>query len=170
MRQQPLALNRVHHRDSNGASQRPTAKCGAMQTWLYAMRNLIGAQDRPQRKPGGQRLRNCDDIGLDAEMLIGEPAPSATEATLDLIGDQHRAGFPGQLARAGEKVSAQRADSALTLHWFQQNGADALIKLALKVSNAVVLDEAHARHQRAERLAVFPGRGCCQRAERPPMK
>ena len=98
-------------------------------------------------------------------MLICKPAPRTAQATLDFVGNQHRARLLRKLARTREEVGTERANAALALHRFQQNGADAFVEFVLEIREVVVLHETHAGHQRTKWLAIFFGCGGCQRAE-----
>ncbi len=71
---------------------------------IRRVHDLGAADDAGQRKAAGQDLGHRHQIGLDAEMLHGEPFAGAPEARLDFIGDQHDAMLVAELAQAHHAI------------------------------------------------------------------
>ncbi len=54
-------------------------------------RDALAEERRRDRHAGAERLANGHQIGLEAEHLRVERPPGASEAALDLVGDEERA-------------------------------------------------------------------------------
>ena len=65
---------------------------------------------RADREPAADALRDRDRVGRDAGVLEGEPLPRAPGAGLDLVDDQQRAVPLGELAR-GLQVALGQVDA-----------------------------------------------------------
>src|SRR5207302_10406009 len=89
--EQYLVLNDLEELEGHGTSQRAAAKRGAMNPGRDAQGNLLGGENGAERKTGGERLGNQDNVRLRGKFLIGEEAAGAAESALNLIGDQNSA-------------------------------------------------------------------------------
>ena len=110
----------------------------------------LRGEDRAQWQSRGDRLGHGDDVGRDPVLLVSEPLAGASQAALDFIEDQERAGFLREFARGLQKLRAYGIDSAFALNRLQANRADAAIELALQIFDIVKAYEAHARKQAAQ--------------------
>ncbi len=123
------------------------------------------SQHRPQRQAAGQRLGHRHHVRHDAVVLVGEPAPGAAHAALDLVDDQQRAVTCRQPARRLQELPRDGLDPAFALDRLDAHGARRRIELALEIPHVVRAHKAHARNQRLEGLAIFGGRRGGKRSE-----
>ncbi len=155
MREQTFLLDGVDDGDGHGAGQRSAAKGGAVHAGVNGARNFFGAEHGAKRNAAGKGLGQRGDVGLNAVVLIGAPLAGAAHAGLNFIDDQQRAGGAGQRARLGKELLRQRANAALALDGFDQNGADFVRKFGAQIGNIVEAHELDAGNDRPERLAIL---------------
>src|SRR6059058_290747 len=79
--------------------------------------NLLGGEYGAQRKAGGERLGNQDNIRSRSKLLIAEVAAGAAESALNLIGDQESAVLGGECASAIPESFADGIDPASEALW-----------------------------------------------------
>ena len=81
-----------------------------------------GYQDGTHREAVADALGAGDDVGLDAEPLVGEELSAAAVAALNLVADEQGAVCLAQLLQALCKLSCSHADAAHALDAFQNDG------------------------------------------------
>ena len=87
--EEALLLEHVEHGESRGLRDRVADVRPADRTGVRAVHDLGAPDDAREREARGDRLRNRDQVGLDAEVLHREHPPGAPEAGLHLVGDEH---------------------------------------------------------------------------------
>ncbi len=87
------------------ACQGAAAEGCPVQTGVECLRNRFGGKNRSQRQPGRERLGDGGDVGQNAIVLIGEHLPRAAKTALNLIENQHRAGFLRQRPRGLQELA-----------------------------------------------------------------
>ena len=78
----------------------------------------------PMGRPPASGLAIGDDVGQDAEVLVAEPLAGASEAALDLVGDEEGAGGVAEFAGGGEELLRDGVDAALALDGLDADAAD----------------------------------------------
>src|SRR5512146_2890554 len=126
--------------------------------------DFVRCEDSAQRQSTGERLRNGDDVGSDAVVLVSEVAPGAPAAALNLIENQQRTAVRSHFARGGEKFLRNRNDAAFALYSLQANRDDRIVELLLEVLDLVELHEGHTGQQRRIRIAILLLTGCRESA------
>jgi hypothetical protein len=100
----------------------------------------------------GQRLRDGNEIRLDAPVLEREQLPRSAEAGLHLVDAEERAEGPAQLLRAFE-VAGRRQVHSLSLHRLDEEERHVLVpQLALE---CLEVTERHLREPRQQRAEAF---------------
>src|SRR5260370_5281712 len=95
--------------EGNGASQRPAAKRGAMHSRRDARGDILRGENGAERKSGGERLGDQNNVRLRGKFLIGGGTAGAPESALNFIGDQESALLPCKRARLiHEKVGYRK--------------------------------------------------------------
>ena len=83
-----LLLDHVEHRERRGLRDGIADVRAADRGVAGRVHDLGGADHARERQPGGDRLRDGHQVGLDAVVLHREHAPGAPEAGLHLVGDE----------------------------------------------------------------------------------
>src|SRR5216684_5754358 len=94
--EQLFVLEGLEKLEGHGTSQRATAKRSAMHPGRDAGGDLFGGENSAERKSGGERLGDQNNVRLRGKFLIGKEATGAAEAALNLIGDQKSAVLRGE--------------------------------------------------------------------------
>src|SRR5947209_7248926 len=77
--------------------------------------------DRAERKPAAERLREKKDVGLHFHLLRREPRAGASEAGLDLVDDEQRADARRDLADVPHERRGSGDVAALTQHGLDED-------------------------------------------------
>ena len=86
-------------------------------------RDTLAEECRRDRHASAERLANGHQIGFEAKYSRVEGPPGASEAALDLVGDEERACARARLFdRVGHRL-AEGPDPALTLQRLEDDGA-----------------------------------------------
>src|SRR5258708_1849931 len=85
--------------------------------------STLREQRRAKRQSGGQRFCEGNHVRADAGPLIREMAARASQAALDLIGDQQRVRAGRQFPSQPEKAIFERNDAALSQYRFQHDSS-----------------------------------------------
>src|SRR6266480_1092816 len=142
--EQLLVLDDVEELEGNPTGQRAAAKRGPVNPRRDARGNLLGGEYGAQRKAGGERLGNQDNIRSRSKLLIAEVAAGAAESALNLIGDQESAVLGGEGASAIPESFADGIDPAFALDRFQKDAAHGLVELRLEIGHIVETHELRA--------------------------
>src|SRR5437762_3337966 len=108
-----------------------------MQSRLHRACNAVRRQQRPQRQPGGERLRDRQHVRLDPVLLIRKIVSGTPKPALNLIQQKQRAGFLSQLASGSQDLRADWIDAAVALDGLDTHSAYAAIKLPFQISHIV---------------------------------
>ena len=145
-----------------GASPRTSSLIAA----LEARVGLIGRQQRADRQPAGEPLRDRDRVGPDTGELGAEPEPAAADARLHLVVDQQCPVAIAQLARKPQPGVVDRPHAALALDRLDEDGAGLGPDRGARALRSLRGRARTGRHG-LERLALCgrpAGREGCQRA------
>jgi len=82
----------------------------------------------------------------------GQCVPGRTEFRRQ---SERRAVLRGQFARTLPENVAHRENSALALHWLDDDRANIAVEFRFKVGDIVEAHKIHSGHQRLERFTVF---------------
>ena len=85
MQDQAFFLDNIQHRTSHSTYERISTKGTAMASWCEKIGSNAGCQASANRQAIGKRFGECNDVGLDAFMLIGELGTCTTHAALNFI-------------------------------------------------------------------------------------
>ena len=132
---------------------------------LEPVRRSVGDEQRTDREPVRERLRERDRVRPDAELLPGEEAARAADAALDLVEDQQRAVLVGERAGGGQELRARRVDPALALDRLDQDRPGVRSDGGRERLGVVQPREPNRGRQRLERLRACPA-GRSPRARR----
>ena len=103
MREQ-LVVDRVDDGAGGGARDGVAAEGRGVVAGLEAGGRVVGDEERADREPVREALRERDGVGPHAELLPGEERAGAADAGLHLVEDQQRAVLVGELARLREEL------------------------------------------------------------------
>ncbi len=121
-------------------------------------RGALCAEHGADGQASGERLGNGDDVRLRVEVLEAEPLAGASEAALDLVGDEEGAGGVAELAGGLEELGGDGVDAALALDGLDEDGADvgsgAGAEFGAEVFDVVEADEVDVGHDGREGGAV----------------
>ena len=112
---------RVDDRAGGGARDRVAAERGGVVAGLERRRRVVGDEQRADRQPVREPLRERHRVGPDAELLPREERAGAADAGLHLVEDEQRAVLVGERAREREDLRRERPDAALALHRLEQD-------------------------------------------------
>ena len=115
-RARPRAAHRAPRRSREARSSiaSTTAQAAAHATGLppnvepwspgpIASATPVADEQRADRQPVPEPLRERHEVGLDAELLVGEERPGAAEPRLDLVEDEERADLPCDLGGGADE-------------------------------------------------------------------
>ena len=125
-------------------------------SWAERAHQLRAADERAERQAAAERLREHEQIGHDAPVLVGEQPAGAAEAGDHLVEDQQRADLVAAPPQRGEEVPARDAHAALGLHRLDDHRRGALVD-ARERADVVEGQEVDAGQQRLERPRDRPG-------------
>src|SRR5947199_9226975 len=80
------------------------------------------AEGAQRHHAAAERLRQAEDVRLDAVVLDREELPGPAEAGLDLVRDEERAALRAEPPNAGDVVVGREDHAALALDRLQDNG------------------------------------------------
>src|ERR1700730_3456580 len=107
----------------DAASQRTTAKSGAVLSGGNRRGEMFFRQERAQRHSRGDRLGDGDDVGNYTEALEGEYLAGASEATLDLVENERCLMLVGKRPASAQEVFGTLEDAAFAKDGLQHDGA-----------------------------------------------
>ena len=116
VREQILVRDGVHDRQSGRAGDRVAAERGAVLTRRQEPGGVAEEQRRAERQAAPEALGQGDDVRFHTLGLAREPVAGASDACLDLVDDQERAGGAGDLAGGGQIPLGWHDDAVLALH------------------------------------------------------
>ena len=105
---EPLVLDHVEHGERRGLRDRVADVRAADTACDGRVHDLRLAEHARERQPHRDRLRDRDQVGLDAEVLDREEAARAREAALHLVADEHDPVLVADLAAAPRRTRASR--------------------------------------------------------------
>ena len=118
----------------------------------------FGAEHRAHGDAAGDGLGDGGDVGQDAVVLVGEPLAGASDAALDLVGDEEGSGGVAEFAGGCEELLRDGMDAALALDGLDADGADfgsGARELCAEVGYVVEADELDAGHDGAKGSRYF---------------
>ena len=160
-----VALDLGEHGAGDGGAEGVAAEGRAVRAGVEELARRAEGDERADREPAADALRDRDRVGGDAGVLEGEPLPRAPGAGLDLVDDQQRAVALGQLARRLEVALGQVDDAGLALDGLDEQRRDPVVDGRLERLDRRV-DELDARRHRQERLLHVRLAGERERAHR----
>src|SRR4051794_18068915 len=101
----------IDHSASDRACQRTSTEGCAVHAGLQRTCSFIRCEQCAKRQAARDRLGDCDDVRLDAVVLIREPLPSAAKTTLNFIDQEECAAASRESASSLEKFSRNQLDS-----------------------------------------------------------
>src|SRR6266705_4107703 len=156
--------------ECNGTSQRAAAESGAVHPWRDARGDLLRGENGAERKSGGERLGDQNNVRLRGKFLIGEVTAGAPESALNFIGDQESAVLRGKRASSIPEKFADRIDPAFALYGFQKDATHGVVKFRLEIGDVVETHELSAGNNRREWQPVLFRGSDADGAESAPMK
>ena len=130
-------------------------------------RRVVADEQRADRQPVCESLRQRDQVRPDTELLEGEERPRAADAGLHLVEAEQCAMLGRELRRGGEEAARRGIDAALALDGLDEDqrrvGADG----RLERGHVVQLREGDPGQERLERGPLRRLARRRQRAERP---
>src|ERR1700722_1363326 len=153
----------------DAAGQRTSAESGAMLPWRNRRGKLFLGQERAQRQPRRDGLRDRDDVRRDAETLERKNRSRAPQATLNLVKDQRGAVAVGQRAAFLQELDRALINSAFAENRLQHNRAGFVADGGAQTFEVILLYKSHFFEQRLEPLAMLVLPGERQRSERAPV-
>ena len=122
MPQDVLVLeDHFQHRHGGGTGQRVAAQSRTVAARREDCGHLVSRQAGANRHPAPQPLRQRHDVRGDPKVLVGEQAPGAADAGLDLIEDQQRAPLSGDVPAGLEKRRGGDTHPSFALHRLDQH-------------------------------------------------
>ena len=103
------------------AGDRISGKGAAQAARLGRVHDLGLSDDRGERKPSAQRLRDRHQVGLDAVVLAREEPAGAPETRLNLVGDENDSVLGGNASQLVQKVGRGRDEAAFAEHRFDDD-------------------------------------------------
>src|SRR5713226_6048632 len=131
--------------------------------------NLLRGENGAERKSGGKRLGDQNNVRLGGKLLIAEEAAGAAESALNLIGDQQSAVLRGEGTSAIPESFADGINPAFTLDRFQKNAADGVVEFRFEISDIVEANKFSARNDGREGRPILFRGGDADGAKRPAM-
>src|SRR6266851_1051884 len=165
-----LALDDAEKFERNGTSQRAAAKGGAVHAGRDTRSNRLGRENGAERKAGGQRLGDQNDVRLRGKLLVAEKAAGAAEPALNLIGNQKGIMLRRKFPSAIPEGFVERTDPAFALNRFEENGADGIVEFRFEIGDVVETDELCPGNNGGEGQTVFFRGGNTDGAKSAPMK
>src|SRR5215211_201943 len=181
-----LLRDHVQHRE-RGSLRYRIADVGAADRGIRRRVHDLATPDHAgERQPHRDRLRDRDQVGLDAVVLDPEELPGAGEAALDLVHDHYDPVLVAEMANALHELLRSDHEATLALHRLDHDRRDGLSgdlrderalergECAAGAGAAVLVWEGHAvdlRRERAEpRLVRVRLRRHRQAEQRPPVE
>ena len=119
--------------------------------------DVVRGENATDRIAAGNALRGRDDVGTNADLLVGEEGARTRAPRLDLIHDEERMVLVAELADALCELRVNRQNAAFALHGLEDDGAGAVRNLLLESLDVVegkMRDGAGTRPE-AERILVL---------------
>ena len=135
-----------------------------------ATSNRLGCENGAERKAGGQRFGDQNDVRLRGKLQIAEIAAGAAEPALNLIGDQKGVMLRREFPSAIPEGFADWIDPAFALNRFEENGADGIVEFRFEIGDIVEADELRPGNNGGEGQAVFFRGSNTDGAKSAPMK
>ncbi len=149
-----LIVDRLEDGAGGGAGDGIAAERAAVVARDETLRRLVGDEERADREPVREPLRERDGVRPDPGLLPGEEGAGAPDAALDLVQDQQGAVLVGEGAGGRQELGGRRVDPTLALDGLDQDrgglGTDESGERVGVVQNR----EAGLRRQRLERRAL----------------
>src|SRR5690348_16622337 len=126
-----------------------------MHTGLQGSCGFVRGKKGAKRQTACDRLGDRDYVGLDAVVLIGEPFARASKSALDLVDQEQRPASGGQCACSFQELAGDDLDSALALHSFNCDGADAVVELLLQIFDLIERDKLNSWKNWCIRISIL---------------
>src|SRR5215471_10747304 len=140
---------------------------------MLTRRNCAGefffGDERAERKPGSDRLRDGDDIRRHAKGLKRKDRSRSPQPALNLIEDQRSTMPICQRATLPQEFFGAFEDSAFPKNRLQDNRTSIVVHRSSQALQIVPLHERHILEQRLKALAMLVLPRQRQRPKRPPM-
>ena len=137
---QLFSLHHVQHGECGGAAEVIASESRAEHA--VGGFKLRRDEDGTHREAVGDSFGTGDEVGRDAKVLVGEEASRATVAALNLVADEHGAGFVAEFPKSLHEFRSGEADAADALDALHDDGSDvALAKFGFKGGKVVQREE-----------------------------
>ena len=123
---QALVVDHVEHGEGGGDRDRVADERSTDGTLVRRVHDLGLPEHARQRQPHGDRLRDGDQVRLDAGVLDREEATRAREPGLHLVDDEHDAVAVADLAQTLHELRWRGHEAALALHRLDDDRRDVL--------------------------------------------
>ena len=124
--EQPLVLDHVEHRQRGREGDRVADVGAADAADDGRVHDLGPAEHARERQAVGDRLRDADQVGLDARVLDPEEPAGAAEARLHLVDDQDDPVAVADRADTFDELGRRDDEPAFALHRLEHDRGDAL--------------------------------------------
>ena len=121
-----LLLDHVEHGERGGLRNGIADVRSSDRGVAGRVHDLGGADHAGERQPGGDRLRDRHQVGLDAVVLRGEHSTGASEARLHLVDDEDDAVLVADPAQPDEEVARRGEEAGLALDGLDDERGDLL--------------------------------------------
>src|SRR5208282_351991 len=149
--------------------QRTASKRRAMLPRRNRRSKFLFRQERPQRQPRRNWLRNRDNIRSHAKTLKLKHRPRAPQAALNLVENQRHFVTISQRAALTQKFHRALIDSALAENRLQHNRAGIVVHRRAQPLKIVLRHKRHVLQQRLKSLAMLGLPRQRKRAKRSPV-
>ena len=85
---------------------------------------LFARQEAAEGEAAGNALGEAHNVRRDAELLVAEQRPGATDARLDLVDEEQPVPLGAEVRHLADVVRVQGVHAALALDQLQHHGAD----------------------------------------------
>ena len=123
---QALLFDHVEHRERGASQPGCRRRCRRRPPASGASMISRPPEDSGEGQAHRDRLRDRDQVGLDAEVLDREEAAGAPEAGLHLVADKDDAVLVADLAQALYELARGRDEAAFALHGLEHDRGDVL--------------------------------------------
>src|SRR5690349_14811106 len=119
VREQRRVSNSLQHMERDRRDERSTAEGRSVVAGIHRRGNTIVDQHRAHGQPTRDWLCECEQVGLDADLLIGEERARAPHSALNLIEDQRHLSLASESPQLTNESMVEDPHAALTLHWLE---------------------------------------------------
>ncbi len=160
----------VEHGVADRHRERIAAEGGAVNADRHAARGVGGGEARAHRETAADALGDGHDVGMNPGVFIGEQAPGAPDAGLDLVEDQQQRVLVAQGAQPAQEGRRHDPHAALALDRFDEDRPGAGPDRRLDGVEVAERNLVEAVDLRAEAFDIFGLPARRDRRQRPAME